>query len=348
MATSVSLGFCVWLAGETWNDSVGRNQLNAALTYLAYTQGGVLMNNGNPLACAPSSGLSFTTTAGAAVIPSAVGDGAYIAQNNTTQTLTCQTADPTNPRIDIVVINVTDNGNNTSFAQLEIVTGTPAASPSAPATPTDSVLLYQIAVAANQTTLVSGNFTDVRVWTAAPGGIVRCPNMSSLPAGGPGVVGYDVVNNRLFFLTATGAQPLSVQNYPPALAQGTTNVPYSADAETTVLSVNFNSDGSDVLIVGRWGDSYSSAATSQLGQRIYIDSVLWQGNSCYSNYGASSDGHYHHGNQTVTLETSSLTGNTPSPGVHTAKLTVIDTANSGVIQGSTGGPIQLGVSVIYT
>lgn len=348
MATSVSLGYCLWLAGQTWNDSIGRNQMVAGSVYAGYSAGGVLMNNGNPLACSPTSGLSFNVTAGSCTVLSVVGDGSYMVANPTTQTLTCTTADPTNPRIDIVVVNVNDVGSNSSFAQIEIIAGTPAPSPSAPATPSNSLLLYNIAVAANQTTLNTSNFTDNRNWTAFAGGIVRCPNMSTLPPGGNGVIGYDVVNNRFFHLSASGAQPMSIQQYPPALASTTTPVNFASNAFQTLLSVNFNSDGSDVMITGRWTDLYTASATSQVTMRLLIDSVLvqyWRG---YSGSATYSDGNYHLGGGTVVHQTSSLTGTTPSPGAHTASFVVNVPGSAGQVFAASNAPLQLGVSVIFT
>jgi hypothetical protein len=91
--------------------------------------------------------------------------GAYQAYNDATTTLTVTTANPSNPRIDLVVVTVSDayyTGalNTVAFS---VVAGTPAASPSVPATPTNSIALARIAVGAGVTTISNANITDLRV-----------------------------------------------------------------------------------------------------------------------------------------------------------------------------------------
>ena len=63
-------------------------------------------------------------------------------------------ADATNPRIDIVYLS--------SAGVVSYLAGTAAATPAAPATPAGGLLLVEISVAANQTTVVTGNITDKR------------------------------------------------------------------------------------------------------------------------------------------------------------------------------------------
>lgn len=61
-------------------------------------------------------------------------------------------ADATNPRKDIVYLS--------SAGVVSYLAGTAAATPAAPATPAGGLLLVEISVAANQTTVVTGNITD--------------------------------------------------------------------------------------------------------------------------------------------------------------------------------------------
>lgn len=93
--------------------------------------------------------------------------GTYMAYNDATATLTITTADPTNPRVDRVVVTVNDayytgSTNNVVF---QVLAGTPAGSPTAPATPANSISLATIAVAAGALSISSGNITDTRVLT---------------------------------------------------------------------------------------------------------------------------------------------------------------------------------------
>jgi len=91
--------------------------------------------------------------------------GTYMAYNDAATTATITTADPSNPRIDLVCITVNDaayTGSLNSVA-INVVKGTAAGSPTVPSTPTNSIALAQVAVAAGATSITSGNITDVRV-----------------------------------------------------------------------------------------------------------------------------------------------------------------------------------------
>jgi len=93
--------------------------------------------------------------------------GVYMAYNDATTTLTVSTANPSNPRIDIVVVTVNDayytgSLNNVAF---QVIAGTPASSPVAPSTPANSILLATIAVGAAVTSITNSNITDNRVKT---------------------------------------------------------------------------------------------------------------------------------------------------------------------------------------
>jgi hypothetical protein len=91
--------------------------------------------------------------------------GTYMAYNDAATTATITTANPSNPRIDLVCITVNDaaySGSLNSVA-INVVAGTPAGSPTVPSTPTNSIALAQVAVAAGATSITSGNITDVRV-----------------------------------------------------------------------------------------------------------------------------------------------------------------------------------------
>lgn len=91
--------------------------------------------------------------------------GFYIAYNDAATTVAIATASPTLPRIDRIVVTVQDSyygGTANNQVIFQALTGTPNASPTAPAVPNNSISLALIAVAANQTTVVDGNITDTR------------------------------------------------------------------------------------------------------------------------------------------------------------------------------------------
>jgi hypothetical protein len=114
-----------------------------------------------------SPGMSVSVAAGWANIvgTTQANMGSYQAYNDAAATLTVTTANPSNPRIDIVVVQVNDayytgSLNSVTFS---VVAGTPAVSPVAPTTPANSILLATIAVAAGATQILNANITDNRV-----------------------------------------------------------------------------------------------------------------------------------------------------------------------------------------
>jgi hypothetical protein len=91
--------------------------------------------------------------------------GVYTAYNDATTVLTVTTADPTNPRIDRVVMTIRDAYYTGAFNDViyQVLAGTPAGSPTAPATPANSISLATIAVGAGVTSIIAANITDTRV-----------------------------------------------------------------------------------------------------------------------------------------------------------------------------------------
>jgi hypothetical protein len=112
-------------------------------------------------------GMSVLVAAGwAAIIGTTQANmGAYVAYNNAQDTLTVTTANPTNPRIDRVVVTVRDAYYTGAFNDVifQVIAGTPAGSPTAPATPANSISLATIAVGAGVTSILTANITDTRV-----------------------------------------------------------------------------------------------------------------------------------------------------------------------------------------
>ncbi len=91
--------------------------------------------------------------------------GVYTVYNDATTTLTITTADPTNARIDRIVVTVQDAYYTGAFNDVvfQVVAGTPSGSPVAPATPANAISLATISVGAGATSIVSGAITDTRV-----------------------------------------------------------------------------------------------------------------------------------------------------------------------------------------
>ena len=91
--------------------------------------------------------------------------GTYVAYNDAPTVVAITTANPTNPRIDLVCATVQDAfytgaQNNVIF---QVVVGTPASSPVVPTLPANSIALAEIDVAAGALSITSGDITDLRV-----------------------------------------------------------------------------------------------------------------------------------------------------------------------------------------
>ena len=109
--------------------------------------------------------------------------GTYVGYNDATVVLGVTTADPTNPRIDRVCMTVNDayyTGASNNVV-LQVVAGTPAGSPVAPATPANSISLATVAIAAGATALTTANITDTRVLVTT--NIPESGDISSVTAG---------------------------------------------------------------------------------------------------------------------------------------------------------------------
>lgn len=88
--------------------------------------------------------------------------GDYYVVNDGSVTLTIATADPTNPRIDLVYVQVIDTayGGGSNIAQLGVVTGTPAGTPTVPGTPANAHALGQVRVNAGAASITNAVITN--------------------------------------------------------------------------------------------------------------------------------------------------------------------------------------------
>lgn len=100
------------------------------------------------------------------------GQGVYICEHqNGSQVLAIAASDPGDPRIDVIALRVYDDdvdGSGNSYADLEVIQGTPAASPSAPALPDGAIKLAEVTVGAGVTAITNANITDSRVEVGIP------------------------------------------------------------------------------------------------------------------------------------------------------------------------------------
>lgn len=93
-------------------------------------------------------------------------------ESDAEETLSISAADATNDRIDRVILRVDFSANTIALA---VLTGTPAASPSAPSLTQNTsqweISLAQVAVAAAASTIAAGDVTDERTFAEPTGDI---------------------------------------------------------------------------------------------------------------------------------------------------------------------------------
>jgi hypothetical protein len=149
-------------------------------TQALYATTGIIGSSSLAVTQNSPAGMSVRVASGwAAVIGTTQANmGAYTVFNDAQDVLTITTANPTNPRIDLVCATVRDAYYTGAFNDviLQVVAGTPAGSPVAPTLPANSISLATIAVGAAVTSIVTANITDTRV------AVTSNLNISALPS----------------------------------------------------------------------------------------------------------------------------------------------------------------------
>jgi|HubBroStandDraft_6_1064221.scaffolds.fasta_scaffold00174_52 hypothetical protein len=143
-------------------DNMEPEVLRQLISCLSGARDGIL--HGTDLAVTQNGGgaMSVIVSSGFALISgtdSAPAQGQYHVYNDANVTVTVPTADPSHPRIDLICATIEDayyaGGSNTAI--LQDVTGTPAVSPTVPATPADSLVLAHIYVGTGAASILTAN-----------------------------------------------------------------------------------------------------------------------------------------------------------------------------------------------
>jgi hypothetical protein len=128
---------------------------------------GIIKSNSLAVTQNSPAGLSVIVASGwAAIVGTTQANmGTYVTYNDAPVVLSITTADPTNPRVDLVCATVNDAYYTGALNNvvLQVVAGTPAGSPVAPALPANSITLATVAVGAGATAITNANITDTRV-----------------------------------------------------------------------------------------------------------------------------------------------------------------------------------------
>jgi hypothetical protein len=253
---------------------IGTRVLNIGTASANQVPSGVYPGNG-AMAVTATTGMNVQASAGYCCVANSTSSlqGGYVFGLMTSGLLTVAAADTTNPRIDLVVAYVNDLGNDSSASYVAIVTGTPAAVPTAPAVPANSLILAQIAVAANVTSVVAGNITDQRSYVVAPGGILPIQNAAASPAVPPSQFMYNLATGQLVQGTGTAGSVTVVSNlkWTPQSSYLTSSVTAAhAGTQTTLATVSVTTDGvTDIEIYTKWAWIVGDAAEMTL--QVAID-----------------------------------------------------------------------------
>ncbi|HEX8784362.1 MAG TPA: hypothetical protein VF764_13380 [Steroidobacteraceae bacterium] len=358
MTTSVTTSLPMWLAGCTYDANGGNDLRNSSVSATYYDPGivsgttlGVLggVIGGAGLAVTAGTGMSVLVGPGSFVVPNSgvPTAGGYVSTLNSQGTLAVQTADPSNPRVDIIVAYVSDVGTSASFGAVEIITGVAAPSPSAPSAPANSITLAQLSVPAGTVSITSGLITDKRSYTVTTGGVL--PAAKGSVSGYNGQIGYDPASGSFYHNAAAGPQRLRTLPFAPVSAYRTTDAISVNNGQTLVASVTVTTDGStDLAIYLKVAGIHMSASHGEFGATLeaYVDSTQIDSLNILN---PISDGTIR-GGTAFTAYTDSSQGNTPSAGVHTVsfKFTGYDSPSTNVnIGAGVGYPAVLRVSPVF-
>ena len=168
--------------------------------------------------------------------------GTYVAFNDATVNLTITTANPTNPRIDLICLTINDSyySGSTNNVVFQVIAGTPASSPTVPATPANSISLANIAVGAGVTTITSGNITDTRVsvTTNLPIGDITAVTAGTGLSGGGTSGAVTLAIDTAVTVDLTTAQTLTNKTLTtPTLTSPLINLGINAQTGTTYTTV---------------------------------------------------------------------------------------------------------------
>lgn len=351
--------------------------------------GGVFTGLAAAMKVTPGTGMQVLVNAGYAAIPHPTqGHGVYLLGTMVQEPLTVATADGSHPRIDIVIARVNDLGTSGSSCDVEIIAGTPAASPVAPATPAASLLLAQVLVPTSASSIVSGDLTDERTWTAPPGCVIPVASAAAAPAFPVTQFCWNQATGSLAQGTGTPGQLESVSflaggtsglvntsSGGQGLTPGTpTSDPWGAgygqigsgggkggggspSTDGTIASeikVPFVADGvSDYEIAYQWGaaicaDAYGGGTSVTAGQVSFIVYLDGHQVDAVQQFTADSPKQAS-GAGTASWFSSGALGTTPSAGPHTATLSVETSAtNTSAASGAFVGAVHAWAGTVFS
>lgn len=180
MATSLNLGYPLWCDGQEWTSLLSRQFAGGAAVWDSNASatavnplGGVFGGAGNPLQVTQqvSANMSVLVNAGYVAVPHPTAQhGVYLFGLLDQATLTIASNGSASIRYDLIIARVYDEDSSGSFCDVEVIEGTPGNGQ--PATPSAALLLAVVEVPVSATSIVTGDITDERTFTVAPGGLL--------------------------------------------------------------------------------------------------------------------------------------------------------------------------------
>lgn len=327
---------------------VGSRVLNAG-TVTANQVGGGVFPGGGALAVAPGSGMAVIVAAGLCSIPNTTSalQGGYITGVMTSVSLTIAAADPTYYRDDLICVTVNDLGTPSSNAVVQVVTGTPAASPVLPPLPANSIQVAFVQVPGGASSITSANIGDLRSYVVAPGGVLPISSSAASPAAPAWQLMYDMAAKALVQGTGTAGStaPLALLPWTPIVSVATANVTDGSamGVLTPIATASVTTDGAtNIEIYYKWSGLKASGSVPLLvTMQVAIDgTVLDQAVvSARSTtvYGDGGSARYY---------TSAGQSTTPSAGMHTISFGFqsASTSVTTTLSAATSAPAMLRVS----
>lgn len=207
---------------------------------------GILTTVGTAMAVVATTGMVLQAGIGAGFI-----QGNYFAFD-TTNNVTIAAAHATLPRIDRVIVR---NDLTNDRIELDVLTGTPDASPVAPSltqtSATWEISLATVAVAAAATTLVSGNITDARTTITPKNGL------SGFLSAGTRITVTGAGTPQSPYVITADAVSVTAGTRTTVTGSGTAGSPYVVNADAVVVNAG---TGATVSGSGTAGSPYAVAA----------------------------------------------------------------------------------------